>query len=331
MSRILGHSSILERLGDTADRDSLHHAYLFEGPSGLGRRVVADWLARYVNCTSANKPCGSCARCVQIAAGTHPDVIVLEPDPDKASRTIGIDAVREVIRKSGYHRFDSARRVVIVDPADAMLEPAANALLKTLEEPPEGTGFILLSTSARRLLPTIVSRCQRVRFGAVPTEQITAWLRERGMDEPELCARLSLGSPGRALELASGGLAQRREARSLLVRLGTGSLKPIFDHDQKLTKGTARTSWMPKATLLFELLEELLRDVAIYASGSPTPLLHADQPELIADWSHRLWPGGVERMQQALIEARSQLRVNVNGRLVLDTLFTRLRAELGAV
>ncbi|MCB9675992.1 MAG: DNA polymerase III subunit delta' [Alphaproteobacteria bacterium] len=327
---ILGHTAILERLKAAADRDGLHHAYLFEGPEGLGRRLVADWLARYVNCTSESRPCGRCPQCVRIAAGTHPDVIVLEPDPTRASQTIGVDAVREIIRQSGYHRYDSKRRMIIVDPADAMLEPAANALLKTLEEPPEGTGFVLLTTSARRLLPTIVSRCQRVRFGAVPIEAIRGWLVERGAKDADLCARLSLGSPGRALELADGGLEKRREARSTLLRLASaGTLKGLFDYDQNLTKGTSRSDWLPEATLMFEVLEELLRDVAVHASGANGMLLHADQPDLVADWSARLWPGGVRQVQQALIDARDQLEVNVNGRLVLDAVFTKLRAELG--
>ncbi len=328
---ILGHQAILDRLRSAADRDALHHAYLFEGPRGIGRRKVADWLASYVNCLERDRaPCGSCSRCTTIAAGSHPDVIALEPDPERASGTITVDEVREIIRKSTYHRFDSNRRVLIIDPADAMLEPAANALLKTLEEPPDGTGFVLITTSARRLLPTIVSRCQLVRFGAVPADEIAGWLAERGVDEPELCARLSLGSPGRALELADGGLDKRRQARSVLVRLGqSGTLKGVFDHDQKLTKGTARVKWMPDALVLFEVLEELLRDVAVYASGSGAQLLHADEPELIADWSRRLWPGGVEQIQRALLDARDQFEVNVNGRLVLDRVFTTLRAQLG--
>ncbi|MEZ4316036.1 MAG: DNA polymerase III subunit delta' [Myxococcota bacterium] len=331
MERILGHSAILERLRAAADRDGLHHAYLFEGPEGLGRRRVADWLAMYVNCTASERPCGRCSRCLQIAAGNHPDVITLEPDPSKASQTIGVDAVREVIRKSGYHRFDSKRRFIVVDPADAMLEPAANALLKTLEEPPEGTGFILLTTSARRLLPTIVSRCQRVRFGAVPVDEIRTFLHDaRGVADADLCARLSLGSPGRALSLADGGLERRREARSTLIRIASaGTLKGLFDHDQNLTKGNARSDWLPEATELFEVLEELLRDVVVYASGSGRPLLHADAEDVVADWSHRLFPAGVGEVQRALLDARDQLEVNVNGRLVLDAVFTRLRAELG--
>jgi DNA polymerase-3 subunit delta' len=329
---ILGHHAIRERLRAAADRDGLHHAYLFEGPRGIGRRKVADWLALYVNCLDReHAPCGRCARCTTIQAGSHPDVIALEPDPERASGTITVDEVRELIRKSGYHRFDSERRVLIVDPADAMLEPAANALLKTLEEPPDGTGFILITTSARRLLPTIVSRCQLVRFGAVPTGEIAAWLTDRGVEDAELCARLSLGSPGRALELADGGLEARRAARSVLVRLGqSGTLKGVFDHNQKLTKGTARVKWMPDALLLFEVLEELLRDVAVYASGAEGQLLHADEPELVADWARRLWPGGVEQIQRALLEARDQFEVNVNGRLVLDQVFTTVRAQLGA-
>src|SRR5690606_32790321 len=134
-----------------------HHAYLLEGPRGAGKRALADRYAMAANCTSETKahPCGSCPTCRQIAAGTHPDVLVLVPDTERAARTIPIEAVREVIRQTTYHRYNARRRMVIVDPVEAMQEPAANALLKTLEEPPQGTGFLLVSHNPAALLPTI--------------------------------------------------------------------------------------------------------------------------------------------------------------------------------
>lgn len=328
---ILGHRAVFEGLEAAVARDGLHHAYLFEGPAGLGKRKVADWLVRRANCIGDGPPpCGCCPQCVRIAAGTHPDVIELAPDPGRVSRTIGVDAVREVIRKASYHRFDSKRRFILVDPADAMAEPAANALLKILEEPPAGTGFVLLATSSRHLLPTIVSRCQRVRFGAVPTELITTWLESRGVQDAAACAALALGCPGRALELAEGGLAARRDARSTVVRVATSTLGATVDHGEALTRKRGKGDWIGEASLELEILEELLRDVVAHGTGSGLPLLHADVPELIADWSDRLYPGGVTRVAAALQDARDQLEVNVTGRLVLEALFSRLRAELGA-
>ncbi|MCA9492738.1 MAG: DNA polymerase III subunit delta' [Alphaproteobacteria bacterium] len=326
---LLGHERIREQLARSADADTLHHAYLFEGPPGLGKRRVAMWLAQYVNCTSANRPCGTCSRCVQIAAGTHPDVIVLSPDPTRATQTIAVDAVREVIRKAGYHRYDSARRFIVVDPADAMMEPAANALLKTLEEPTDGTGFVLVVSSASSLLPTIVSRCQRVRFGAVDTGAIEGWLAAQGLSDASVAARAALGCPGRALALATGGLEARRDARSTLVRITSEPLPVAFKVTEDALKKKAKTDWSSTVDAWFAVVEELLRDASIHGSGSGLPLLNQDAPDVVAAWSARLYPSGIQRVAQALDVAREQLAVQANGRLVIDAFFATLRAELG--
>jgi DNA polymerase III delta' subunit len=160
----------------------MHHAYLFEGPRGVGKRVVANHLALLTNCTDdmPSRPCGGCNNCRQILAGTHPDVLVLQPRADRASQTIALDDVREVIRKTTYKRYGAKRRFVLVDPADSLMPAAANALLKTLEEPTPGTGFILICANTSAMLPTILSRCQRIRFGAVGVDRVQQWLTQQG-------------------------------------------------------------------------------------------------------------------------------------------------------
>lgn len=327
---LLGHERIREQLRLATDRGTLHHGYLFEGPRGLGKRQVANWLAAYANCTSeGTRPCGVCQRCRTIQAGTHPDVIVLEPDPSKATATIRVDDVREVVRKAGYHRYDSERRFILIDPADAMQDAAANALLKTLEEPVDGTGFILIVSSASSLLPTIVSRCQRIRFGAVPTDRIQTWLAQRGHGEvAPLAARAALGCPGRALALAEGGLEERQEARQMLVQLTIRPQHEIFKLVEKATK-SKRAEWRVTAQTWFETTEELLRDVNVHGSGAELPLLHGDAMDVVGHWTQRLYPNGVSRVAQALEEARDELAVQANGRLVLDAFIAKLRLELG--
>lgn len=264
-----------------------------------------------------------------ILAGTHPDVIELTPDPSRASRTIAVEAVREVIRKTGFHRFDSKRRFILIDPAESMADPAANALLKTLEEPPAGTGFFLIASNASRLLPTIVSRCQRIRFGAVDTGVIQRWLEAAGHPDAASAATMSLGCPGVALDLATGGIASRRAARDSLATYGRVGPKELFEANEKLAKSGPRAIWGAKVDVLLEVLEEVLRDAAVHGSGSDLPLLHSDAEPMIADWSRRLSPNGIDRLRRAILEARDQLEVNVAGRLVLDALFTKLASELG--
>lgn len=327
---VLGHAAIRSRLEGALKRGTLHHALLFEGPSGVGKRLVAEWVARVANCTGANAPCEECPSCRQIAAGSFPDVIRVEPDPEKASQTIGVDQIREVVRLSGYHRYSGKRRVVILDPAEALLPAAANALLKTLEEPPEGTGFILVTHHASALLPTILSRCQRVRFGPVPEAELAAWLKGKGLDEPEALARRAQGCPGRALQLSEGGLTERIELREMLLNTLAGDLGGLFEGNRSLVEGEGRQTWRPRVDRLLEVLEDLLRDVVVLGSGSSQALVNEDHRTTVERWAAVLWPGGIMSCERAIAEARDNLDANVGGRVVLDALLARMRGELGA-
>jgi len=334
---ILGHQAVLDRLWTALSRDSLHHAYLFEGPEGLGKRLVALRLAMAANCEQAPErlaagepvPCGVCRTCRSIVRGDHPDVIVLGPDPDRKTPTITVAQVREVVRKVGYHRYTGRRRVVIVDPTEAMAAPAANALLKTLEEPPEGTGFVLIAHSASSLLPTIVSRCQRVRFSAVGVQALESWLAQQGHSEAPALARLALGRPGAAMALAQGGLQARRELRErVLGTVEQGDLGDIFALSKSICSGD-RSSWMVQVERILELLEDGLRDAVVVASGQPVELLDTEAADQAHRWAHALWPTGVPRLQRALDDARAGLARNAQGRVVLDALFLRFTSELG--
>jgi DNA polymerase-3 subunit delta' len=330
LAPILGHERTIAHLRDALNHGRWHHAYLFEGAEGVGKRLVALRLAMEANCTGAEpRPCGACPTCRRIAAGTHPDVILLGPSDDRASRTISVEQVREVIRTSGYHRYDARQRFVIVDPADAMQATASNALLKTLEEPPDGTGFILITTHASALLPTIRSRCQRVRFGPLDRDVLTGWLEARGIEHAAQIAQLADGRPGRALALAEGALDQRVELRQRLLTVLGGDLQGIFDFTNDLCGG-ARNQWMPRVDALLELVEDLLRDAVVCAVDPERPLLNGDLHPVLEAWSAALWPAGIVACQHAVEETRSDLVLNVSGKTTLDALLTRLATELGA-
>jgi len=332
---ILGHEAVIARLWTAAARDGLHHAYLFEGPEGVGKRRVALRLAMAVNCerrgASTELPCGECPTCRAIAAGTHPDVWVVGPDPDRKTPIISVAQIREVVRKVGYHRYQARRRMVVVDPSEALPPSAANALLKTLEEPPDGTGFVLVAHHASALLPTIVSRCQRVRFAAVEPARVSAWLAERGVEAPEALARLSMGRPGAALSLAEGGLEARRTLRGqMLDLLGSGDLGTLFDLSKALATGD-RAAWRARVEALLEVIEELMRDATVAASGAEVGLLDPESRGVAEQLARDLWPDGVVRVGRAIEEAREGLDRNANGRVVVDALLARLLTEVGAL
>jgi DNA polymerase III subunit delta' len=327
VKEILSHHQARQRLWSAMRNGALHHAYLFEGPRGVGKSLVALRLVQAANCDSG-EPCGICATCQAIANNRHPDIIFVEPDPTRATPIISVDAIREVVRQTTYHRYGSKRRFVIIDPAEAMQVGAANALLKTLEEPPPYTGFILIANHAKALLPTIVSRCQRTRFGAVASDELEQWLNEQGVDQASIVAHLSQGCPGRALELADGGLEQRLQRRDNLLGVLNGPLDGIFEWSRKICDGKKRQQWMVEVEAILEVVEDLLRDVVILGCGADKCLLNGDATALVEQWGKALWPYGVVRANDALNEARAQLRLNVSGRTVIDALLTTLRQEL---
>ena len=329
---VLGHEQLLERLCAFVREDALHHALLFEGPAGVGKRLVAQYLSLFANCEDQpdGPPCGRCNSCVQILAGTHPDIIVVEPRTDRASRTIALEDVREVIRQAAFRRYSARHRFVVIDPAEAMQPAAANALLKTLEEPNPGTGFILVCANAGALLPTIRSRCQRIRFGVVDVEAITKWLIRLGHeDKASQAAGLSLGCPGRALTLASGDLSDRLTLRNELISALSGESQGRFDWSGKLTNGP-RAVWRARVEHVLEVLEELLRDIAIHGAGANQALLHDDLSELTERWATAVWPDGATRIHARIQETRANLAAMVSGKLALDALLASVAGELGS-
>ncbi|MCB9765510.1 MAG: DNA polymerase III subunit delta' [Alphaproteobacteria bacterium] len=324
---LLGQEEVMGRLLNAAAQEHLHHCYIFEGPPQVGKGTAALQIAMAAACeaTDGPRPCGRCRHCHPMLKGTHPDLIRLEPDPERKSRTIGVDQVREVNRSVRLRRYSARWRTVIVDPADALMPQAANALLKTLEEPPAGTGFILITARVSDLLPTVLSRSQRVRFRSVPEARLTGWLEARGVAESARIARLSLGCPGYALALADGGLAEADKARDALLDVLARGPAELFAYAESLKGAEGRDTL--RGTL--DALEVLLRDATLWANGREAGVINGDRPEVVAAWAQALWPVGVERLQRQVDEGRQRLSLYVNPRLIAESLLARAATELG--
>lgn len=320
---LIGNHAQAARLIAAVDADRLHHAYLLEGPEGVGKATFALWLARYTNCTAERRPCGTCRNCHLMLSGTHPDLIVVVPDPERATRVITVDQAQALIRSLQLQRHSARRRFVILDPVDALNDESANTLLKTLEEPPRGTQFVLITSRVASLLPTIRSRTQRVRFGPVPSAELLDWLRERGL--PAELARASAGSPGFALRLAGGEEAERRALRESLLAAVGQPLSKLFAFSEAEGK---KEEGVNRAALAVDVLEELLRDAVVLSQGR-TPV-HADATPTLRRWAAALWPGGFARLATHIAHARDRLALNVNGRVVIEALLTQLNLELTA-
>jgi DNA polymerase III subunit delta' len=230
---VIGHRRLVELLQRSVRLDLLPPSLIFAGPAGVGKRLTALATAQALNCTSPKistdleatdkimrDACGECPTCSRIARGLHPDVLVIEPGDSGSIKT---EQVRDAIERAGYRPFEGKRRVVIIDDADALVLTAQNALLKTLEEPPSSSVFILVSARPDVLLPTVISRCPRLRFRPLGTSDIASGLIERGYSEQDAraIAMSSDGSLGRALDMEADEILEARAvARQVLAFAG---------------------------------------------------------------------------------------------------------------
>jgi len=206
-SEIVGQTEVITWLQKAIESGRLSHAYLFWGPTGVGKRTIAKVFASALNCRDGG--CGSCLSCIKIDHETHPDIFFIEPE----GNFLNIDQIRELQREVSLKPFEGKIKVCILDEVDRMTSPAANALLKTLEEPPPDLIFILITANLEGILPTIVSRCQLIRFKLVPSSKMVDILAAKyGMSrgQARLITLVSGGILGNALSLAASPWRLRR-------------------------------------------------------------------------------------------------------------------------
>jgi DNA polymerase-3 subunit delta' len=261
----------------------LAHAFIFSGPESIGKRLVSEALAAALNCLRPvdGDACGECADCTLARAGSHPNILEIVPVDKKgepsASGVIRIEQVREVQAALRY-RVEHGKKVVVVDQAEKFMPEAANAFLKTLEEPPADSIIILITSRAPELLPTILSRCHRVNFRPIPAGELAGALeREHGIsgDDALALARLSGGSFGSALRYLSGGAHEkRREVLSRLGSLGAGDAVGALSLAEELSKRDDLDE-------LLEFMKCWYRDRLVAAEGAGELVVNGDFTEYL--------------------------------------------------
>jgi DNA polymerase III subunit delta' len=283
---ITGHRPIRELLARAVARGTLPPSLVFTGPDGVGKRLTAVALAQALNCEhpidwdGGQDGCGECAACTRIGRGVHADVLVIEPAD---SGTIKLDQVREAIDRAAYRPFEGRRRVVIVDEADALNTEAQNALLKTLEEPPSASVFVLITDRPDILLPTVRSRCQRLRFGPLIAADVADVLvREHGLASADAhaAAAASEGSIGRALEGSAEDAMDARDAAARLLQETAASTDPRRRLDgAKMLVGAGDRDDLSRR---LRALSSLIRDLGLLLSrADDRTLANADlKPQL---------------------------------------------------
>jgi DNA polymerase III subunit delta' len=334
-STTIGHRRIASLLSRAVAHDTLPPSLLLAGPAGIGKRRVAMAIATALNCLQPRQSdeferdgCGACAACKRIERGVHPDVIVIEPGD---TGTIKIEQVRDVIDRAGYRPFEGRRRVVVIDEADAMVPAAQNALLKTLEEPPSASIFILVSSMPDSLLPTVRSRCPRLRFGPLLVADVAEVLvRDHGYTQSEarVAAADADGSVGRALSAESADLADARAAAQRILEQASRTTDParLVDSVKDVVgkKGSSATERDQLAACL-RAAASLLRDLGLMAARADTSVLaNTDlQPQLTA--LSRSYDGDrASRAYAAVDQALAALERNASPKLVVDWLVLQI-------
>jgi DNA polymerase-3 subunit delta' len=284
---IAGHRPLLELLARATARGTLPPSLLFAGPSGVGKRLTAVALAQTLNCDNPSTyadgldACGACKPCTRIAKGVHADVFLVEPGD---TGSINIAQIREVVDRAGYRPFEGRRRVVIIDDADALGIPAQDAVLKTLEEPPPASVFVLVTDRPDVLLPTVRSRCQRLRFGPLEVGDVAAILvrdHEMSATEAHAAAAAAGGSVGRAIDGSAEDAIEARAAAARLLQGAASSTDPRrrLDGAKALAGGGGDRDELSRRLLA---MSSLLRDIGLlHAHADARTLANADlKPQL---------------------------------------------------
>ena len=333
---LVGHARLVTLLARAVARNTLPPSLLLAGPAGVGKRRVAVATAEALNCLDP-KPgalehdaCGVCAACRRIERGVHPDVVVIEPGDSGA---IKIEPIRAVIDQAGYRPFEGRRRVVIVDEADAMVPQAQNALLKTLEEPPSASVFMLVSSMPDALLATVLSRCPRLRFAPLSVaEVVTVLTRDHkfAAADARAAADAADGSVGVALATQSADVVEARETAAKVLRQLARGAKPEsrIDAARILTPSKTLAPGVERAQLAVCLraMSSLLRDLSMIASRIDTggATANADLADELSALSPAYDARRSERGFVAVDEALAALERNASPKVVADWLALEL-------
>jgi DNA polymerase-3 subunit delta' len=305
---------------------AIPHGLLFTGMEGVGKRTAATAFAMACNCTGTaagarGGACGECAACRRIAADQHPDVLRVAPD----GLQIKIDQIRALCQTLAMRPYEARIRVAIIAEAHRLNPAAGNALLKMLEEPPAGTVLILTAGQTADLLPTIVSRCQHIRFKPIARRHLAVLLAASyGFSDADarLTAALANGSVTRALAMQRRGWIRRRNwILSQMAELPGAPATTLLALAEKTAQAKED---LPE---LLDLMASWVRDVAV-ARQCPDRILHQDLKSRIMAAACGSDPLALTRACRAIEDARRRIRANANPRLAMESLWLSLAAAL---
>ncbi|HEY7531532.1 MAG TPA: DNA polymerase III subunit delta', partial [Nitrospiraceae bacterium] len=325
---IIGHDYPIAALKASIAHDRLAHAYLFHGERSIGKKLTALWLAQALNCDQASTmkefdACGVCRSCQQVVAQTYPDFFMIAPDPEQTTPQIKIEQVREIEQHIMYRPLIGTRKICVINDADCMTIGAANALLKTLEEPPDHSLFVLISNRPAALPATIRSRCQSLRFTTPARKRVEAALIQQRSLSPADATFLALTSEGRIGEaLTSDVRALRAQQKEFLELVQPGSLQSptaILSSAEALAKGD-------RAQDILGWLTRWIRDlILIQVHGDRDQLFYVDQVSMLKIYASRANTDELLILLRDIETTEQSATRHLNLHMALETILLRLR------
>ncbi|MCR5272462.1 MAG: DNA polymerase III subunit delta [Lachnospiraceae bacterium] len=321
---IVGHEQIIEYFKGAIKTDKVSHAYILNGEDYAGKMMLADSFAMALQCEKGGpEPCLECQCCKQSLHRNEPDIIYVSHEKPN---TLGVDDIRRQINDDIVLKpYSSRYKIYIVDEAEKMNEQAQNALLKTIEEPPEYAIIMLLTNNAETFLPTILSRCVRLDLKAVSDEKIKKFLmKEKEIPDyrADLCVAFAQGNVGKAIRLS--GSERFNEMRDQLLQL----MKRMDDIEPyEMSMAVKQISeYKLNISDYFDLMMVWFRDILLYkASADANGLVFKDQVYDIKKQADKRSYEGIEYCIESLKKAKARLRANVNFDLTIEMLLWNIK------
>ena len=324
-------NNIKDYLQKVIKSQSFAHAYLFTGPEQTNKEKTALYLAQTILCSTDMQkehiPCGICDHCKQVMHHVHPDLFIVEKD--EANKNIGIEQIRDLLRRLSLHSFIATHKVVFINAADLMTEEAANALLKTLEEPSGKTVLILVAKHTKSLPETIISRCQIIRFSYLTKSEFFNF--SYGCDLPNTTAekyfRLSKGLP----ELIESNFKNNDFWQNMLTEINDhlnlygDSLPNKFNYIKNLLKN--KKTNIAKNQLVFSEVDiwlYILRDMLFIKLNLDNFLLFSEHSARFKKISYSLNTNTIFTQLQKVLQLQKQTDANTNAQLTLENLYLSL-------
>ena len=322
--QLVGQEVVATTLRQAVEQDKISHAYLFSGPRGTGKTSVAKIFAKAMNCPNqkGGEPCNECYICQAITEGSLEDVIEID-----AASNNGVDEIRDIRDKSTYAPSLAKHKVYIIDEVHMLSAGAFNALLKTLEEPPEFAIFMLLCENYNKLLATILSRCVTFKLRPVDHNLIEKYLIDNNSldrEKAQMYARYSQGSIGRAVELSNS--QDFNEIRDYTLNLARELEKADLIKMYKLAEGLKE--YKDEIDTVLEILLLLYRDTLVYIkTGSRRYIIQQDKIDDIINMAQTSNTAQLEKRCDAINDTRMKLLNNGDFQLMTETLFFKIKEK----